>query len=136
MALSAPVKRTFEIGDLNSLPMKANCKIFQGAAVSLLAAGTCNALVATEKFAGFAIDTFDNTGGAASAKDAVMKSNGMIELTVVGLAATTQIGVAVYASDDTTFTLTATSNTKIGVIHRVLPGATKAIVTFDADLLT
>jgi len=134
-AASAPVQLTFEVGDINSLPMKANCKIYQGTAVSLLAAGTVNGLVAVEKFAGFAVDTFDNIGGAASAKNAVMKTSGMVELTVVGLASTTQIGVSVYASDDSTFTLTSASNTLIGKIHRVLPGAVKAIVTFNADLI-
>ena len=134
-AATAPVMQTYEVGDINSLPMKASTKIWQGSACSILAAGTVAPLTATEKFAGFAIDTFDNSTGAASAKNALVKTYGMIELTVATLASSTQIGVSVYASDDSTFTLVSTSNTLIGKIHRVLPGAVKAIVTFNADLI-
>ncbi len=135
MALSAAAQRTFEVGDLNSFGMKAASKIWQGAAVSMLAAGTVAPLTATEKFVGFAVDTFDNLAGLANAKNAVVKTWGFIELTVVGLLSTTQVGVSVYASDDNTFTLTSAGNSIIGKIHRVLPGATKAIVVFDADLI-
>jgi hypothetical protein len=134
-AATAPVQLTYEIGDLNALPMKAASKIYQGTAVSMLAAGTVAPLTAAEKFVGFAVDTFDNTAGAASAKNAVVKTTGMVELTVVGLLSTTQAGVSVYASDDSTFTLTAAANSIMGKIHRVLPGAVKAIVTFNADLV-
>ena len=135
-AATKPVQRVYEIGDLNAFPMTATSKIYQGTAVGQAAAGTAaRALVATDKFHGFAIDTYDNSAGAAGDVDVVVKTFGYVELTVVGLAATTPVGTSVYASDDSTFTLTSTSNSLIGKVHRVLPGAVKAIVCFDADVI-
>lgn len=133
---SAPIQRAYEVGDLNSHNMKASTKIYQGSAVGV-ASGTSVArpLVATDKFVGFATDTFDNSTGADAAKTVLVKSEGMVVLTVVGLAATTAVGTSVYASDDATFTLTSTSNSLIGKIHRVESGAVKAVVSFNADLI-
>lgn len=136
MAATAPVQRTYEIGDLNSFGIKAASKIYQGSAVGMAAAtAVARALVATDKFLGFATDTFDNTAGADGAKDVVVKTWGYIKLTIAGLAAATPVGTSVYASDDNTFTLTATSNSLVGKVHRVEAGATQAIVAFDADLV-
>lgn len=133
---TAPVQRSYEIGDLNSHPIKASTKIYQGSAVGQAAAASVvRPLVATDKFLGFATDTFDNSAGADAAKNVLVKHEGMIELTVATLAATTPIGTSVYASDDNTFTLVSTGNSLIGKVHRVLPGATKAIVAFNADLV-
>ena len=136
MAASAAIQRSYEIGDINSLNMAASAKIYQGAAVGQVSTtDTYRALAAADKFAGFATDTFDNTGGAAGAKTVQVKTTGMVELTVAGLATTTALGASVYASADDTFTLTATSNSLIGKVHRIVAGATKAIVTFNADLI-
>jgi hypothetical protein len=135
MAASAAIQAVYEIGDINSLPMTA-AKIYQGTAVGQVSGtDTYRALVAADKFAGFALDTFDNTGKAAGATLVQVKSSGMIVLTVTGLATTTALGASVYASADNTFTLTSTSNSLVGKVHRVESGATKAVVSFDATLV-
>ena len=133
---TSAIQRAYEIGDQNSHPIKASTKIYQGSAVGQAAASAVvRPLVATDKFLGFATDTFDNSTGADAAKQVVVKHEGMVELTVATLAAATPIGTSVYASDDATFTLVSASNSLIGKVHRVLPGATKAIVAFNADLV-
>lgn len=130
---SAPVQRTYEIGDLNSHPIKASTKIYQGSAVGQAAASAVvRPLVATDKFLGFATDTFDNSAGADAAKTVTVKHEGLIRLTVAGLATTTPIGTSVYASDDNTFTLTSAGNSLIGKVHRVENGGTIAVVAFSA----
>lgn len=135
-ALAKDIQNTYEIGDINEFPLLASTKVYLGAAVGMAAAATgARPLVATDKFLGFAIDSVDNTGGAAGAKNVRVKTVGMIVATVVGLAATTAVGTSVYMSDDNTYTLTATSNTLVGKVHRVLTGGTKAVVRFDADLV-
>lgn len=136
MAATAAVQRAYEIGDLNSFGIKAASKIYQGTAVGMAAAtSVARALVATDKFLGFATDTFDNSAGADGAKDVVVKTWGYVKLTIAGLTATTAVGTSVYASDDNTYTLTSTGNSLIGKVHRVEAGATQAIVAFDADLI-
>ena len=135
-ALTKDKRNTYEVGDTNEFPLASGAKVFLGSAVGMASGqSSVRALVATDKFLGFAIDSVDNTGGAAGALNVRVKTHGMIEATVAGLAATTAVGTSVYLSDDNTFTLTGTSNSLVGKVHRVLPGGTKAIVRFDADLV-
>jgi hypothetical protein len=50
----------------------------------------------------------------------------------VGSLAITDVGKPVYASDDDTFTLTATSNSYVGRVHRFISTGV-GIVAFDAN---
>jgi hypothetical protein len=123
--------RAYETGEFNDLPVIANDIIYEGAAVGENGAGYFRPLVAADNFAGFAVRKADNTGGAAGDKNVKVRQKGRIQLSVVGVTAVTDEGSTVYASDDDTFTLTATGNSAIGKIIRYVTGTT-VIVEFEA----
>lgn len=131
MALSVNTPRSLQLGDREDLPVLAAKRIFEGAAVSIAAAGYAQGLDAGEPFAGFAVAEADNTGGASGAIKVTVLKRGAMELTVVGATLADNKRTVVYASDDGTFTTTATSNSKIGWISRVVSG-TLCIVDFQA----
>ena len=91
--------------------------------------GYARALVAGDTFFGFADENTDNSAGSAGDIRVRCRQKGRIQLTVPSVAITS-VGVAVYASDDGTFTLTVGSNTKIGVVSRFVEANT-CIVEFD-----
>jgi len=131
MALSANTLRDYQVGEKETLPVKASTQIFEGAAVGEDAAGYSRGLVAGDPFQGFAEAEADNSAGAAGAINVTVKTKGRIVLAVVGTSITSNDGPAVYASADGTFTLTSTSNTKIGYVSRWISG-TNCVVEFDA----
>ncbi len=130
MPLSADNPRTFEIGDHNDLPVKASSKIYEGSAVGLTG-GYARALNAGDSFGGFADRAVDNSSGADGAVNVSVSRFGLIQLAISGLAVT-DIGKPVYASDDNTFTLTATSNSAIGRVSRWVSSGV-GIVAFRTD---
>jgi hypothetical protein len=73
----------------------------------------------------------DNSIGSAGDRLVQVKTRGRIQLPIAGLAITANHRSAVYASDDNTFTLTATSNSKIGWVSRWVSTGV-AIVEFEA----
>lgn len=129
MALSANAIRPYDTGGPvtdNELPVKASSTIYEGSAVGINA-GYARALVAADQFQGFALAKA--VGGSANGDVNVnVRSAGRVQLTVT--AAVTDIGADVYASDDGTFTLTATNNSLVGKIHRWV-SATVSIVSFN-----
>ncbi|MCK9570074.1 hypothetical protein M0R72_14115 [Candidatus Pacearchaeota archaeon] len=130
MALSADAPRAYELGDINSVPVKASSKIYEGAAVGLTS-GYARGLVAGDDFAGFAERQADNSAVATDgAINCRVISKGLIELTITGVAVT-DVGLPVYASADGTFTLTQGSNSYIGNVYRYV-AANTAIVAFIA----
>lgn len=123
----------------NQMPVIAAEIIYEGAAVSDKLAtnvptGYAQPLVAGEPFVGFAIEDVDNSLGGAGAKNVKLLDEGYIELPVAD-AAITDEGRAVYASDDDTFTFTATNNTYIGFVRRYV-SAGKVLVQFKARSLS
>ena len=122
--------RAFGVGDFNELPVIASDIIFEGAAVGDNASGLARPLVAADPFLGFAKERCDNSAGAASARNVKVFERGKIELDVVGVASAADVGEAVYASDDDTFTLTSTGNTAIGKVARWVSG-TRCVVYFE-----
>ncbi len=129
MPLTQDTPRSYEIGEINDLAVAATTIIREGAAVGIVAAtGLARGLVAGDKFAGFADRAADNQTGAAAATRVRIREAGKVELPIAGLAAT-DVHKAVYASADDTFTLTATSNSLIGHVHRVAASGV-AIVKF------
>lgn len=66
---------------------------------------------------GFAKDNVDNTDGTDGEKIVEVKSMGKVSLFISGLTIA-DVGKDVYASDDNTFTLTSTNNSKVGKIIR------------------
>lgn len=120
----------------NHVPVAAATQIFQGSAVGQ-ATGSRNAKVLAQSdaaFLGFALRGADNSGGAAGDVEVVVASEGIVELVVAGVDATTVHGTPVYASDGNTFDLTATGDVGIGRIHRVVQDGV-AMVAFQASSL-
>lgn len=116
------------------LPVIANDIIYDGAAVGSVDAtghagplGTSSAV----RFAGFASAKADNSnGGAAAAISVDLIEAGKIELPVTG-AVITDLGRAVYASDDDTFAFSPVAGYFVGFIDRFV-SAGVAVVEFDA----
>ncbi|MBJ3776391.1 capsid cement protein [Acuticoccus mangrovi] len=131
--LAANEPRNFVAGDETEFPVIASDIIYEGAAVGENAAGYSRPLVAGDPFQGFAVAKVDNATGAAGDKRVTVRRKGLIRLTVAGASAiTANDGSKVYAADDNTFTLTAGSNSLIGVVAR-WDASTDCIVHFDAD---
>jgi len=127
--LTARNPRTFELGNFSDLPVIAADIIYDGAAVGDNASGYARPLVAGDSFRGFADGSADNSAGSASDINVHVQTSGRVQLAVTSLAIT-DVGKPVYASDDNTFTLTATSNSHIGrVVRWVSLGV--GIVEFD-----
>ncbi len=127
------IVRDFGVGDMLEYPVIASDIIFQGSAVGENASGYARPLVAADPFLGFAEEKVDNSAGAAGAARVRVKSKGYVKLPIASIAITSNDRVAVYASDDNTFTLTATSNSLIGYVAQWLATG-YAIVEFDAAL--
>lgn len=132
--LAANKQRQFQIDDKEEYPVVAADIIYQGAAVGENGSGYARPLVAGDPFLGFNVAKADNSAGAAGAIGVQVRTRGRIRLTVAGATAiTANDRVPVYASDDDTFTLTATSNSLIGFVSRWI-ASTDCIVEFDAAL--
>jgi hypothetical protein len=132
--LAADKPRTFQLGDLEDYPVVAADIIYEGAAVGEDASGYSRPLQAADVFQGFALETADNAAGSAGDITVQVRPRGKTVLPISGLGITANDRPAVYASDDDTFTLTATSNSLIGYVsHWVSTGV--AVVEFDAALV-
>ncbi len=113
--LTSDQPRDYYQGDFHDFPVIAADIIYQGAAVGDNGAGYARPLVAGDPFRGFADYRVDNSTGLAGDKVVRTRTHGNIQLAISGLAIT-DVGKSVYASDDNTFTLTATANSKIGTV--------------------
>jgi hypothetical protein len=137
--LAADTPRVFETGHdeyINELDCIAADIVFEGAAVGELNdTGTYQPLATSstvDKFAGFCYEQCDNSTGVAAAKKIKVKQLGRIKLSVVGVAAKTDVGKTVWATDDNTFTLTyAAGAVSIGTVERHVAG-TECVVSFRA----
>ena len=130
--LTTDTPRDYQVGEKEDYPVIASDIIFEGAAVGENAAGYARPLVAADPFLGFAESKADNSDGAAGAINVTVKTRGRARLAVAGATAiTANDRPAVYASDDGTFTLTLTANSKIGYVSRWI-ASTDCIVEFDA----
>jgi len=98
----------------------ASTKIYEGAAVSMPqnAKGSIGPLVReAQVFVGFAARRADNSGGAQGDIRCLVRQRGIIrELSVANSSQATPGGVAVYATDDNTFTTIASGGTQIGKV--------------------
>jgi hypothetical protein len=128
--LAVDKPRAYEQGDVNELPVIASDIIYEGAAVGDNGSGYARPLVAGDPFRGFSIDNVDNSTGAAGDKTVRVKKEGEVVLDISALAIT-DVGKPVYASDDDTFTLTASTNTHIGRVVRWISTG-KGVVAFSA----
>lgn len=132
--LAANTERRYVLGDKADYPVIAADIIYQGAAVGENGSGYSRPLAAGDPFQGFAEAKADNSAGAAGAIDVHVKTKGRVQLAVAGATAVTANDrPVVYASDDNTFTLTASTNSPIGYVLRWISSGV-AIVEFDAAL--
>ncbi len=123
--------RAYGDGLFEEYPVVASDIIYEGAAVGENASGYARPLVAGDVFLGFAQQTVDNSAGAAGAKNVQVRQRGHVQLPIGSLAITANDRVAVYASDDDTFTLTSTANSLIGWVSRFVSSGI-GVVEFDA----
>lgn len=128
--LAASSPRIYELGEQNDHPVIAADIIYEGAAVGDNGSGYARPLQAGDPFRGFALSDADNAAGAAGAINVKVKQRGRIKL-AIGSLAITDVGKAVYASDDDTFTLTASTNSFIGRVVR-WESTGVGIVEYDA----
>jgi hypothetical protein len=128
--LAKNVARPLELGDLNDVGVIATDIIYEGAAVGDNGSGYARPLVAGDPFLGFAQAKADNSAGAAGAVNVTVKSKGRVQL-AVGSLAITDVGKTVYASDDDTFTLTASTNSAVGRVVRFVSTGV-GVVEFNA----
>ena len=128
MALSADTNRVFEVGTITTVPVKASAQIYLGSAVGFTS-GYARALVAGDDFAGFALE--NKLGTTDGAVNCAVSPSGQVSLSISSIAVT-DIGKPVYASADGTFTLTQTSNSKIGTVSRWVSTGV-AIVRYEAQ---
>lgn len=130
--LAADAIREFLIGDEADYPVIASDIIYQGAAVGENGSGYARPLAAGDPFLGFALSKADNASGSAGDINVKVLTRGRVRLTVAGATAiTANDRPLVYASDDATFTLTASTNTPIGRVSKWL-ASTDCIVEFSA----
>lgn len=117
-ALTNDTNRVFEVNnDSNAVALAAGTKVFQGSLIGKTVTGYGRALEAGDTAMGFAKDNVDNTDGTDGEKIVEVKSMGKVSLFISGLTIA-DVGKDVYASDDNTFTLTSTNNSKVGKIIR------------------
>lgn len=128
--LSASKARTYYEGDVDRFPVIATDIIYRGAAVGDNGSGYSRPLVAGDPFRGFAQLDADNSTGAAGDVLVTVKARGYIQLPLSGLAIT-DVGKDVYASDDDTFTLTQSTNTRIGHVSQFVSSGV-GIVAFSS----
>jgi hypothetical protein len=132
--LAGNVVRSYELADIEEYPVVASDIIYEGAAVGEDDNGYAQPLVAGKAFLGFCVEKVDNSAGAAGALNVRCRQRGKVELAVTGATAVTANDrPIVYASDDATFTLTASTNTPIGRVSRWISSGV-AVVEFDAYL--
>ncbi len=131
--LAANKDRTFEMVGYEAfqdLPVIAADTEYAGAAIGS-SAGLMRPLVGGDRFEGFAERKTDNEAGAASATSVQLRTKGHVKLSVTGVSSAAQLGKNVYATDDDTFTLTATGGSLIGKVVRWIT-STWCIVAFEA----
>ena len=119
MALSSNREvKFFASQELIDVPVDDNVNIYKGAFVGANSStGYARPLTAGDDFLGVAYQQADNTisGHTAGGIDARLHQSIDIVHALSGVAAT-DIGSAVYASDDETLTLTSSGNSRIGRI--------------------
>lgn len=132
MALSANTERTFKAETYeNTLPVAASTTIYKGSAVGS-SSGYAAPLSGADTFQGFALAKADNGSGSAGDINVTVRKTGTIRA-AIGSLAITNVGDAVYMSDDDTFTLSSTSNTYIGRVIRFIESGVGEIA-FDVKV--
>ena len=116
--LTKDMLRTYELGDINEIPVLGGETIYQGSAVGASSEnGYARSLQPDDKFIGFAEDHIDAVNSSDGQKNVRVRKKGSIILEVAG-ASLTDINKSVYATNDNSFTLSPTNAVYIGQISR------------------
>ncbi|MGE0253487.1 MAG: cytoplasmic protein [Vicinamibacterales bacterium] len=129
--LAKDTPRDFGLGDVYEFPVVATDILYEGSAIGHNGSGAARPLVAGDPFLGFALRQADNAAGAAAAINVQLARRGTAKLVVTGVDGWDDVGKDVYASDDNAFTLTASTNTRIGKVVAHVSGTT-CWVEFEA----
>lgn len=130
--------RALQRGQGHIRPYKLGAvKVFAGALVSVVTAtgyAQRSGDTTGHKFVGVADKTVDNSAGAAGAKKVRVWATGVIDLACSG-ADQTWVGAKVYAVDDQTVALaaTTTNDVLVGIVTEVV-SATKVFVALTPDV--
>jgi hypothetical protein len=117
------------------LPVVASDIIWEGSAVSADTSGNMQPLVAGYQFRGFCEAKADNSTGSAGDIRVKIRRAGIVQLAVTGVAAASDVGLPVYATDDDVFTLTPTAACSlVGVVSKWITSTT-CLVYFNAQQL-
>lgn len=127
--LNKDINRTYELGNINELPIASWANIFQGAVVGVSPTGYARPLQITDVFAGFADNSVNNAAAPDGAKNIRVIKKGAILLDIPGVTLA-HIGKQVYAINDNTFVLSPAGAVYIGFISKVESLGT-ALVEFD-----
>jgi len=120
--------------EFSEIGVEASEIVYEGAAVGDNASGYAQPLEGGDVFLGFAYRKADNSAGSAGDVNVKIRNRGVVQLDVTGVADTDDVGETVYATDDDTFTLTASGGTAIGKILQYLgtPETTTCLVYFES----
>jgi hypothetical protein len=132
-ALSNDANRTYELGDINQIPVKGGSIIYQGAAVGSNSSGYAKSIQNGDKFLGFADEHIDNADDGDGTKSVRIRKRGAILLDISGITLA-DINKSVYATDDNSFTLSDSNSVYIGQISRIDSNGV-VLVEFDATVL-
>lgn len=128
MALAKDSALKQVLGEVAALPVKASTEIFEGAMVGITA-GYARGLVSGDLFCGHAISNADNSAVDKDGAINVSVLSGPYQLQVtLPDVAVTDVGKAVFATDDETLSL-ANSGSFVGFVKRYV-AANTAIVEF------
>lgn len=111
MALARDTHRDYKVMTVESIAeynLPTSATVYEGSALSFVSTagvedGTVDVLTSGERFAGFAIEGASTADGDARVK---CQRRGEFKIAVTGVDGVNDIGKAVYATDDGTFTLT------------------------------
>lgn len=120
-----------QVDTYGDLPVVQADIIYEGAAVGDNGSGYARPLVAADPFWGFATRKIDNSDGSNGDEDVHVQERGYITLSVTGVTGVGDVGSDVYATDDNTFTLTASGASAIGTVVRYVTGTT-VVVYFES----
>lgn len=121
LTASKPVSRAVS-QDIQSYPVVAAVKIYEGAYVGRNPAGYVQPLQAGDEFVGIAYELADNTSGAAGAISVRVHTQGDYPLTYAG--ARTDVGKPVFATNDNDLSLSGNPRSWVGWIVAYLDSAT------------
>ena len=116
--LTKDIVRTYELGDINEIPVQGGQIIYQGGAIGINPDdGYARSLQPDDKFVGFAEDHVNALNLSDGQKNVRIRKRGSIILEVAG---TSLIDVTkpVYATNDNNFTLSSNNAVYIGQISR------------------